>query len=338
MAGISGFWGNITDFLDKGGTIYISETWEIPIYGLILLGIICFVVFLIFKFIKSYFSHLVKISSMSPEVYNTIVFFLRLGVGVLFIWLIMTFLKVNSSYILIVSGITATAIAFASVKTINNFVAGIWIALTQPYIQGDFINIENTEGVVVNISSFYTRIKTCAETTVLIPNLSGINANILNYTLNINNYQKKVKNLKEQIEKLQGKSNNKKKKPYVSVIKQLTSELNEKEKILENISHFQTMLNQNTSKESELEYIQKNKIIRYVFNVALNKNYDSNVEKLNAITKSWNENHKSQIEFQLVNILSHLIYEFVMYSLNPMRIIKNLKDLKSIIYKNIYSQ
>lgn len=68
------------------------------------------------------------------------------------------------------SAVLALIVGFAAQHTLSNLVAGILIAISQPFRIGDKISFEETEGRVTDISLSYTYIDPGDGSSVVIPN------------------------------------------------------------------------------------------------------------------------------------------------------------------------
>src|SRR5213596_1738685 len=85
--------------------------------------------------------------------------------AILFVWLLSALLVIPqvravAGGLLASSAVLGIVVGFASQRTLGNFVAGILIAFTQPLRLGDDVMVEDTEGVVEEITLTYTFIRT----------------------------------------------------------------------------------------------------------------------------------------------------------------------------------
>jgi small-conductance mechanosensitive channel len=72
--------------------------------------------------------------------------------------------------ILASTAVAAAIIGFAAQHTIANMVAGVQLAISQPFRIGDRISYEDVEGRVVDITLSYTYVNPGDDTAVVIPN------------------------------------------------------------------------------------------------------------------------------------------------------------------------
>ncbi|HZK16107.1 MAG TPA: mechanosensitive ion channel domain-containing protein [Solirubrobacterales bacterium] len=81
-----------------------------------------------------------------------------------------TELKRVATAILASTAVLAAIVGFASQHTIANVIAGVMLAVSQPFRIGDRISFEEVEGRVVDITLSYTYVSPGDGTSVVIPN------------------------------------------------------------------------------------------------------------------------------------------------------------------------
>jgi len=81
------------------------------------------------------------------------------------------------------AGIAAIVIGFAAKDVASNLLAGIFIAIFQPFRVGDRIYFNNTYGKVEDITLRHTIIKTWENQRVVVPNAKISETTIINYSL-----------------------------------------------------------------------------------------------------------------------------------------------------------
>ena len=81
---------------------------------------------------------------------------------------------------LIASG--GLAVGLALQGELSNFAGGFMILIFKPFRIGDYIESTGAEGVVRDISIFYTKLVTLDNKLILVPNGDLMNANVVNYT------------------------------------------------------------------------------------------------------------------------------------------------------------
>lgn len=81
-----------------------------------------------------------------------------------------------------ISALTGAAIGFASTQTVGNFLAGLYIMLSRPFLVRDYVKIGDVEGEVREITINYTKIYTPTYNITEIPNRKVLDSTILNYS------------------------------------------------------------------------------------------------------------------------------------------------------------
>jgi hypothetical protein len=203
---------------------------------------------------------------------------------------------------------------------------------------GDYVKIGDIEGIIRNISSTYTRIIHNDGNTSIIPNLKCLNANILNYTWDISKIQsvitKSEQNLEKSLENLEKKSSSK----TAWVIEQLRREIKEQKLIMDEIQDFNDKLDDKDTYPVEIfsEFVQRGKIVRYVFTVSLKKKYKNNIENLNKVCNVWAKEFNFRPQWELRSIKSHFNYQITIITPDPMDIVRFHDDFMTDIYGFAY--
>lgn len=151
----------------------------------ILIAIIIFIMFLfIASFMRKLSSKLLSKLSYSVSVINlskTTVYYCTLFIG-LFICLEILNLEKTVTSILAGAGVIGLALGFAFQEIASNFIAGIIIAMREPYRIDDIIEIQGFQGIVTEINLRTTNITTFAGLEVIIPNKTMFTEPLTNYT------------------------------------------------------------------------------------------------------------------------------------------------------------
>ncbi len=81
-----------------------------------------------------------------------------------------------------VSALTGAAIGFASTQTVGNFLAGLYIMISRPFMVNDYVKIGDVEGEVEEITINYTKIYTPTYCITEMPNRKVLDSTIVNYS------------------------------------------------------------------------------------------------------------------------------------------------------------
>lgn len=120
------------------------------------------------------------------DVINGLKVLVRLGAALAVLYAVMIIMPDwNLEEIIGVSVLLGSVVSFASVQAIQNFMAGVFILITRPFGIQDFIALGSIEGVVVEISLNYTKIRTIENTYVFVPNKQVLGSEIINYNRKI---------------------------------------------------------------------------------------------------------------------------------------------------------
>ena len=79
-------------------------------------------------------------------------------------------------------GIGGVAIAFVSKDSLSSISSGVLLLLDKPFVIGDWITVNDVDGIVEDISFRSTRIRTFSQSLVVIPNNTIGNASITNWS------------------------------------------------------------------------------------------------------------------------------------------------------------
>lgn len=110
--------------------------------------------------------------------------FINVALTVLLIMMIAVRFGVEATSIAAIIGTASIAISLAIQGSLSNFVGGILLLLLKPFKVGDYIKEDNgnNEGTVVQISLFYTKLRTLENNTIILPNGNLANSGMTNYT------------------------------------------------------------------------------------------------------------------------------------------------------------
>jgi small-conductance mechanosensitive channel len=94
----------------------------------------------------------------------------------------MSFVNIPLTVFTFMGGAIALGVGFGAQKLINNFISGFIIMLEQPVRVGDLIMVDNESGWIEDIGVRSTRVRTYANTNILVPNSYFLENNIINWT------------------------------------------------------------------------------------------------------------------------------------------------------------
>ena len=89
---------------------------------------------------------------------------------------------IPTTSVVAILGAATLAIGFALQDSLGNLAAGVLIILLRPYKLDDFVELNDTKGVVTGIEIFHTMLTTLDNKTVFILNGDVMSGNIVNYS------------------------------------------------------------------------------------------------------------------------------------------------------------
>jgi len=316
--------------------------WKIPIIGsIILVGSIA-IILIVYKFVFKALNRRITLQGSTPDVYNGLKFVIRLIVGIIIIILVMNFLNVQSSYLLIITGIVVSAITFASMNVITNFIAGVWILTVRPFTVGDYISINGTDGIVTEISLNYTKLKSIDESIFLIPNINCINTNIINHSVSKNWLDQYIKRLEQTQNELEVLLEEEEKSRF-NILHEIREELTVVRETLGMMEDAEQNFfimegEEQKGKISYSKYVHKNKIVRYVLELNLDKRVNRNKRLLDEICQKWTSKFLIKPQWQLYGADFYVYYRFILLTPDPQFLIRYQSDFIKDIYKAVYTE
>jgi len=305
---------------------FFVGVWEIPIMGLLILGITLILLFILSKLFSKIIGKRLRVKGISPDMYNGIKFFLKIFIAFGIVILLTYLLNIDKKYIALISGIVGTAISFASMKAINNFIA-----------VGDYVKIGNKEGLIIEISLNYTKLMYQDKNITMIPNIECLKTNLVNYTISTIWFADEIFKLESQIQN--AKEDKIKHDDDVLNFKHQKQKLERMKKNYEQIKEVQNAIDKkgpNLNKKHS-KYVNEYRIVRYTFSVALQRTPSRNSKHLEEICEKWANEFEIQPKFSVLSIDSHINYNFIIITPDPMDIINFMDDFFRDIYKKLYT-
>ena len=106
----------------------------------------------------------------------------KLLLNVILVIAVIQILGVNMSSVIAILASCGLAVGLALQGALSNLAGGLMILIFKPFKVGDYIDSTGAQGVVNDISMFYTKIMTVDNKQIFVPNGDLMNANITNYS------------------------------------------------------------------------------------------------------------------------------------------------------------
>jgi len=150
--------------------------------------ILAFLVFLVGTRLVKWVVKLLKKSMERANAEQGVVTFVcslcRYALYFVLILMILSHFGVTASSVIAVLGSAGLTLGLALQGSLSNFAGGVLILLLKPFVVGDYIveNADKQEGVVTEITIFYTKLLTIDNKAIMIPNGTLSNSSIVNVT------------------------------------------------------------------------------------------------------------------------------------------------------------
>jgi len=119
---------------------------------------------------------------LEPHVENIFKLTARIMVFAVGVIALLSLFGMPTEWFVGVSALTGAAIGFASTQTVGNFLAGLYIMISRPFMVRNYVKIGEREGEVREITINYTKIYTPTYNILEIPNRKVLDSTILNYS------------------------------------------------------------------------------------------------------------------------------------------------------------
>ncbi|MFX0168892.1 MAG: mechanosensitive ion channel family protein [Candidatus Hodarchaeota archaeon] len=115
---------------------------------------------------------------------------LILAIRLIFIWIGIALFAVFIpdplwAWVVVVVGdasvIIGLAVGIAVSQSMRNFISGLYVLFTDPFDVGDYVRIGNNEGIILEVSMNYTKLRQIDGTTTLIPNSNVMSSSVTNF-------------------------------------------------------------------------------------------------------------------------------------------------------------
>ena len=121
-------------------------------------------------------------NKVEGTVRSFIVSFVKIGLYVVLVISIIGILGVPMASVVAVLASAGVAVGLALQGALSNLAGGIMLMIFRPFRQGDYIEAAGVDGVVQEVTLFYTVLLSLDNKRITVPNGSLMNANVVNYS------------------------------------------------------------------------------------------------------------------------------------------------------------
>ncbi|UCC58046.1 MAG: mechanosensitive ion channel [Candidatus Bathyarchaeum sp.] len=144
--------------------------------------VILAVTFVVDRLVRRALSRYGKRLDLEPHAINILKLIARIVVFAAGVVALLIHFNFPAEWFISISALTGAAIGFASTQTVGNFLAGLYLMISRPFMVRDYVKIGDVEGEVKEITINYTKIYTPTYNITEIPNRKVLDSIILNYS------------------------------------------------------------------------------------------------------------------------------------------------------------
>lgn len=150
---------------------------------LLLALIVFFVGLFIIKIISRIFKKTLSIKKIDPSLSHFFDSLLKISLKIILLLIVISILGIQTTSFVAILAAAGFAIGLALQGSLSNFAGGVLILLFKPFKVGDFIEVLGHAGKVSKIDILNTILKTGDNKTIILPNGSVSNSDIINYSI-----------------------------------------------------------------------------------------------------------------------------------------------------------
>ena len=168
----------VNDFLSQWSG-NISGDFMYRIVGALL---VLFIGFWLIRYVARYIARYLQKSNVDTTVALFLENLIRYSLYAVLLVTALSVLGVPLSSVVAVLGASALAIGLALQDSLKNIASGVLIVLLKPYEVGEFVEINDRTGIVVEVSLYHTQIRTPDNKLLYVPNSNVMSDHIINYS------------------------------------------------------------------------------------------------------------------------------------------------------------
>jgi small conductance mechanosensitive channel len=140
------------------------------------------IAYFVVGFVANRVDRLLDRTKMDSTVHLFLVRLTRYSLYALLIIIVLSILGVPMTSIIAVLGAATLAIGLALQDSLKNIASSILIIVLKPYVVGDFVEINEKTGKVIEVGLYHTRLLTPDNKMLYIPNSEVMSENLINYS------------------------------------------------------------------------------------------------------------------------------------------------------------
>ena len=286
--------------------------------------IVVTLIYLAYRVIMSGINRVLKKRKFPVNTLNVLKLLIRVITIILYIIALLVIIQVPDEYLISLTSISGIIIGFAATEIMSQIISGVYIITTKPFGVNDFIQLGDTEGIVLEIGMNYTVVQRIDGTLVKIPNKKILDSKVKNYTIEMKDELEKIdidEDTVEEIKKINESEDRRKKYKIFSILRK-ESNINFR-KIYQNFS----------------DLILEQEITRYTFEIQVyfDVQPDIMLKKLNMICEKYESIYKYKPIYSITDFGYRATVKFVITCPDVLVIVdqqeKFIGDIANILYK-----
>ena len=263
-----------------------------------------------------------KSKKVSIQQKNGIYFIIRTISVIIVIFFVLegfpSFELIDPTYKAILTGVTSTAIAFASSEIFANFMAGFVLIAIGPFDIGDIVKIDTDKGIVRSISMTKVILETFDNIFIVKSNSEVISSKIVNYTTKLRKIERYV-DFKKKVQSPQDKGDIR--------IKMKTN----MDEIVEKNTNLMAFFRSFSRRQNP-------DLHTYTFRMHFQyEKFRIKLDKVEGLCTKYKKKFGFKPRYNIIGFSSHIIIKFRILSLDPKKILENKPKFTNDLYKIIFS-
>ena len=286
--------------------------------------IVITLIYFVFRFIMFVINRVAKNRKYPVNAINVLKLLVRVISIILYIIALVVLIKIPDEYLVSLTSISGIIIGFAATEIMSQIISGIYLISTKPFGVNDFVELGDTEGIVLEIGMNYTVIQRIDGTLVKIPNKKILDSKVKNYTIKMKDELEKNDINEDTVEEIKkiSESNEIRKKSKISSILSKKSATNIK-KLYKNFS----------------DLILEHEITRYTFeiDVYFDEKPEIILKKLDTICNKYESIFKYKPLYSITSFGWRATVQFIIICPDALVIVdqqeKLINDITNVLYQ-----
>jgi len=280
-------------------------------------------IYFVYRIVMSFINRMSKNRKYAANAVNVLKILIRVITIILYIVALLVIIKIPNEYLVSLTSISGIIIGFAATEIMSQIISGIYIISTKPFGVNDFVQLGDTEGIVLEIGMNYTVVQRIDGTLVKIPNKKILDSKVKNYTIKMKDELEKNDIDEDTVEEIKNisESDEKRKNFKISTILSKQSATNIK-KLYKNFS----------------DLILEQEITRYTFDIQVyfDEKPEIMLKKLDSICKKYESVYKYKPLYSITSFGYRATVQFIIICPDALVIVDQqenlIKDITNVLY------